>query len=80
MTTTEATRDQILALRTEARLAGDTVQVAICEVALGCYWPGNAATSAAARRVAKMTMEEAREVCARVIADAAAQCEEGGAL
>lgn len=74
------TDEQISQLRREAAEAGDLVQVAICDVALGIYdeqkvW----VDKAAARRVRGMTADQAREICAKVIADAAAQAE-GGAL
>ncbi len=73
------TNSQISQLRREASSAGDLSQVAICEVALGTYdaekiW----IDKAAARRVRGMSAEKAHEICAKVIADAAAQCGEGG--
>lgn len=64
----DITDAQIEQLRTEARQAGDTEQVEICDKALS-----TALTPLAASYVAR-----ARAECARVIADAAAQ-KEGGA-
>jgi hypothetical protein len=68
------TNQQIRALRTEAAKAGDLMQVAICERALGWMWieVTNLSTDED-RRVQGLTVDEARAECARVISAAQAQ-------
>lgn len=79
-TTTAATitNQQIRALRTEAAEAGDLLQVAICDWALGEVDADDIAERdvldpADRSRVLAMSVHEARVACARVIAAAEAQ-------
>lgn len=66
MTTTEnVTDDQIKQLRIEAGEAGDERQVAICDIALG-------RPRADAGEWSQRPIEDARDECARVIANAEA--------
>ena len=83
MTTIETLTDtQIQALRAEAREAGDTLQVVICEIALGDAnwtdggWLNDNATGFSPGELDELqayTVDSAREECLRVIRDAEAQ-------
>lgn len=67
-TTTETvTRSQIQSLRTEAALAGDSLQVELCDTALG-RWSAQPAEAGEATAIA-----EALQACVDAIADAEAQ-------
>lgn len=73
-TNTGITNKQILALRTEALIAGDYRQVDICDVALAAH---ETATEQGEDLTGPdgepMTRSEARDLCADVIASAEAQ-------
>lgn len=78
MTTTidNVTDAQIEDLRREARMAGDYLQVAICNIVLGkeSDWERWAPTDAEGRRqVESMTRDEALQACVDAITDAEAQ-------
>lgn len=65
---------QINALREEARAAGDYTLATICDVALASREDANDdGTPLVDDDGSPMTRTRAREICARVIADAAAQ-------
>lgn len=71
MSTHHVTDDQIHDLRVEALRAGDLIQAALCERALG-RTPSVPDDDVYARAM-EITSAAARIECARVIADAAAQ-------
>lgn len=80
--TTEITTAQIKSLRSEAAQAGDRLQVAICEIALGNepdldglqgLGPSGLTVTGERVPVEALTQDQAIEACADVIAEAQAQ-------